>query len=740
MKIIRNYIIFLMTLAALTASLQSRAQCTATFSFIPGPGGSFTFSNTSAISATSTLLSWSFGNGTQSVAVTSPTASCTYTSNGYYVVSMGIITSGPTCTSVATQTIMVTSAAVPPCTMQINFTAPTASTLCNGSGQVVANSSMCGPVTYTWFPSGINSPTVAGLCAGSAYTVFASSPTSTASGCCPQAVGFGTVPTPSTACNLSVSITNTFSGGAYSFSSTSTGTTPSSTYFWSFGDGSFLNTGTAPTANHTYSANGGYNVKLIVTNSFTPAFCQDSSVVNPIVVSIPTASCNLVGGFSVSPTGTPGAMFFNSTSTGTVNPTIFKWTFGDGSLPTTSVNLPSTAHTYSASGTYSAILQLTNTSIPGCTDSVNVTVIVSGPCNLAANFALSVGAGGLVSFTNTSTGNLAGASYTMAWGDGTSSNLNPFTNTTHQYSGNGYRTATLTVQTSSACINTSIKSFLIPCALIAGFSHTVGSGGAVNFKSTSAGTTPGTSYTWYFGDGVYTSGDPALHTYAAAGAYNVMLRIAGDSLCADSVVQSVNVTGIACSANSNFILTPSGTPQYWNATPAYPWNVSAASWDWGDGSTSNLLYTSHTYAQAGSYNICLSVTVTCGSTASTCASYAVFRTLETNSNQGVVHVNVMKPSLSTGIAATGPDEAGYSLYPNPNRGEFYLNLAGLTQDKIQISIYNLMGELVFADEALADGGNLLKEIHLADAPAGIYLVQIRHGNSRSVQKMVVTGQ
>ena len=107
------------------------------------------------------------------------------------------------------------------------------------------------------------------------------------------------------------------------------------------------------------------------------------------------------------------------------------------------------------------------------------------------------------------------------------------------------------------------------CALFASFTHTVGSGGNTTFSSTSSGTGSTTIYAWDFGDGSTGLGATTFHTYQNGGAHAVKLKVK-EANCSDSIIYSVNITGITCAANSNFTVFPSGTPQYWIGTPGPP--------------------------------------------------------------------------------------------------------------------------------------------------------------------------
>jgi PKD repeat protein len=257
------------------------------------------------------------------------------------------------------------------------------------------------------------------------------------------------------------------------------------------------------------------------------------------------------------------------------------------------------------------------------------------------------------------------------------------------------------------------------------------SNGVVHFSNTSV-IPSSTNHYWDFGDGIYSLASSPTHTYSNAGTYFVTLteKDSLHSYCNDTLMQAINVTGISCVANGNFTLFPSGTPQYWTAIPAYPWNVTAASWSWGDGTLSNSLYASHLYSVASTYSICLSVTVSCGSSATYCMPYYVSKPSDPSSQ--VISVNVVPPDKLNGIGTFEGRDHSFSLYPNPNDGCFTVDI-GDTEEAVTLTVYDLVGNTIYTS-ALQRNKNTVK---LDEISAGIYFVQLRSGGSSQTQKIII---
>lgn len=680
---------------------------------VPGPGG-YTYFYATPPGTNSAMYSWSFGNGTSTAAINLNTVATTFTANGVYTVVVTYTDQVNSCTSLAAAPFTITSA----CSLSVNTTQPSSQNLCNGSA-TVSNTGLCGTPSYTWFPGPLSGTVTNNLCLGT-YTVSA-----TASGnCCPVVSTTFAITQPP--CNLSGSTSTVNNGGGnVTLSSTATGTVAATTYTWNFGDGS--PPVYSQSASHTYSANGAYSATVNVRNNY---LCTSTSVI-PLTITNSTY-CNTSASFTYG-IGANANVSFLSTSTGTTNNSTYLWKFGDGATATGI----STSHTYANNGVYSLTLTVyKNLAVNSCVDSVSAPISITNACVLAAGFSsMNLGAG-TVSFASTSTGTIPASTY--LWNFGDSSPTSTLANPAHTYTSNGTYSVVLTVGNSTNCISVystqvQVNSVSVPCQLNANYSHIVGNSGQVNFTSSSTGTTNNTTYFWDFGDGIYSLAANPSHTYVYNGAYAVKLKI-NDANCADSTITSINVTGLPCLANAIFALSPGPQPQYWNATPVYPWNITSATWDWGDGSSTPGLYTSHIYSVAGTYSICLTVTTSCGATDSYCNPYAVYKTSEP---QSVIYVNVTNPALVNSLASVTMSEIECRLFPNPGSGEFNLSLSGLNSASILISIYDLTGKLIYQEKQQATEQDYNTHISL-DAGEGIYQLVILQDNKQVTKKIVIT--
>ncbi len=72
-------------------------------------------------------------------------------------------------------------------------------------------------------------------------------------------------------------------------------------------------------------------------------------------------------------------------------------------------------------------------------------------------------------------------------------------------------------------------------------------------------------------------------------------------------------------------------------------------------------------------------------------------------------------------------QTGLSVYPNPNNGTFQIALSNFTGNQTQITVYDLVGNLVFESSENTAGNLYVKEVDLTAYPTGMYIVRVQDG-------------
>ncbi|MGA1864609.1 MAG: PKD domain-containing protein, partial [bacterium] len=229
-------------------------------------------------------------------------------------------------------------------------------------------------------------------------------------------------------------------GQAISFSSAGSGDVNGDpiTYNWNFGDGA---TSSSANPSHTYAQNGTYTVTLTL---------NDGSSNDSDTATVTVSDIDPVVNFSATPTSgeAPLTVNFTATATSYDGITSYSWSFGDGGTD----DGGSPRHTFTASGTYTVSLNVTEQDGDRATNTKTNYILVSvsnTPPTAEANGPYTGTEGQAISFSSAGSGDVNGDPITYNWnfGDGaTSSSANP----SHTYSQNGTYTVTLTLNDGSS--------------------------------------------------------------------------------------------------------------------------------------------------------------------------------------------------------------------------------------------------------------------------------------------------
>ncbi len=144
-------------------------------------------------------------------------------------------------------------------------------------------------------------------------------------------------------------------------------------------------------------------------------------------------------------------------------------------------------------------------------------------------------------------------------------------------------------------------------------------------------------------------------------------------------------------------------------------------WDFGDGGPlSSLTNPSRTYSAIGTYEVCLTA-----------------RNAGSPTTDGTTCKNVEVTELASGIQDQLLDKA-VSLFPSPSAGLVNLSLEGQPFGELNVSVYNLLGELVLPAQIMPAGMQANLQLDLSDLPNGQYLVKVQTDNAVATRSVVVS--
>lgn len=273
-----------------------------------------------------------------------------------------------------------------------------------------------------------------------------------------------------------------------------------------------------------------------------------------------------------------------------------------------------------------------------------------------------------------------------------------------------------------------------PCAAYATFTNV---DSFYTFFATTTGNAP-VQYEWYVNNVLFdTAASVSLVIDSANnlnGATTVCVNILDASGCiATDCIYLGNNSGnpngggnVPCQAY--FVIYPpdtTGANNTGGGLPGYYWgyNLSTGNygsdilWDFGDGTTSTDPYPVHTYANPGTYIVCLTVGVAVTNCYDTyCdSSFYVFKT----EGQPMSQLTILAP---TGINETAA-AAAVRVFPNPAAAE--LNWA--TGNGVeQVRIFNTNGQKVL------DAANHTGKLNISPLAPGIYFIQLANAKGKTI--------
>jgi PKD repeat protein len=464
-----------------------------------------------------------------------------------------------------------------------------------------------------------------------------------------------------------------------------------------------------------FNSTGNYQVCLTIVSVYLGQTCT-SSYCDTIVIGGTPPSCNANFSFSNNILGTQ----FNAQASNNVS---YTWSFGDGSAGTGANPL----HFYSNPGTYTVCLTVVEASGVSCTTCQSVTIPSTSGCQAYFTSAQVPGTT-QYNFTNQSQGN---ATY-FYWnfGDGgTSTQQNP----SHSYNSPGNYNVCLTIIDSLAgCSDTYCDSLSIGGGVLCDPTFTFQTSPAATVFAANLQNV-GATYVWDFGDGNVGTGSFITHVYANPGTYTACLVVTlanGQSCTSCQPVVIPNSSG--CS--SNFAVYPDSLIQH----TYYAYNLASGVgplsyiWSWGDGTSSNTAYPSHTYAAAGTYTICLTITDATGCSSNTCYQFALLRL---SGSSAPVTINVV-----AGTTGINENTLLNSLIVSPNPASEFVNANfNLTNDtEVSYSLKNLTGQLIYSSPSTKyNSGSHQIQIQVAEYKSGLYFLELTAGGKQSFTKIVV---
>jgi len=431
---------------------------------------------------------------------------------------------------------------------------------------------------------------------------------------------------------LDFEVEDVFLGETSMFVNKSTIVEGNLTYNWFFQDGqsSIL---TNPT--HDYQSAGSFDVVLISTSS--NGLCNDTITETHVVNDQTKAE------FSVADTCLYDSARFVNESFIAVGTLTYVWEFGDGAIST----LENPNHKYENSGTYSVKLTASSNlgSLSSFTDLLTINTlpkaifVVSDVCDEVT-----------ATYSNLST--ISGGSMTYEWEFGdenTSYSIQP----EHLYDSDGAYTVQLVAISNYNCTDTVVADIVIfPLPQTLFYVDAVCDGFPSFFTdSTKINSGSITDFSWNFGDGTNSIEEHPEQQFLDAGTYLVQLTTTSDKSCKTTYGENVIVyTGpIASFTVENVCFQESINPVNNSSSDE---GQLTYQWVFGDGDSTTVTNTTHTYVNPLTYSLLLNIESEFGCKDSYYKSVTIYSlpTIEAGDDQTV------SQGYSVTLSATGGED------------------------------------------------------------------------------------
>ena len=483
------------------------------------------------------------------------------------------------------------------------------------------------------------------------------------------------------------------------------------TWAWDFGDG---NTSQEQSPLHTYEQEGVYQVCLTITNQ--NANCEDTRCFDVYVDSMGFADCYADFWYFQMEELT---VEFQDWSW--PNPSTWAWDFGDGN--TSEEQNP--VHQYAEAGTYQVTLSIFVEETE-CESTVTWEVWVDDfnyECQALYFWMPNQEEPLTIDFTDISFYQ-GDVEFYWEFGDGaTSAEENP----SHIYSEEGEYEVCLTISTpDSSCYSTFCEIVYVgeinPYECESDFEAIHLEDLTYQFEGYFRYGMGNGDFSWDFGDGTTGFGSSVEHTFAEEGEYTVCLTTVIYSPAADSCYWTTCHTIVVGSGNQplqasftmaqdsvnpllmHFFDTSTGNPQEWL-------------WDFGDGQVSTEQNPSHEYADANSYDVCLTIF-----------------------GQGNSDTYCEQIETSVTFASINENNSGITvgeIYPNPNNGNFFIDVIIANESTVDIQLINYVGQVVYRNTNSVSNSGTKISISTPNLPSGIYSLILQSNNQKIARKIII---
>ena len=499
---------------------------------------------------------------------------------------------------------------------------------------------------------------------------------------------------PSPASKFSVNSMNAcLRNNEYDFTNQSSISSGNMSYNWDFGDGT---SDTNTNSIKTFQTSGTFDVKLLTVSDSN---CRDSLTKTVSVFPMPVAD------FSVN---VPEQCFaensfsFDNQSTIPTGTMTYFWNFDDGN--TTQKVDP--MHSYLQIDTF--VVSLVATSNQLCRDTTEMQIIVHPDADAKFTISDSIQCfnGNEFIFNNLSKTQTGTLNYKWYFGETDSSEI---TSPTYYAKTSDTLKIKLFAFNDGGCIDSAFSKIIILENPKADFfindSEQCLDGNKFIFTSNSTDSI--IQLNWNFGDGNLSFVENDSNQYQTDGTYNISLVVTNNFYCKDSITKTVTVFP------QPLVSLGKDTMIYNDQIITLDAGSGFISYDWNTADTTQTIDVDGSQTGLGFFDYWVSVT-----DQNNC------------SNSDTITIEVQK---SIGI----PEESiSYKIFPNPTSDKIYIRSDNSENEVIEVSVYNLNGQLLYHDNIDLNTQNNIHQIDISNYKKGVYLLKVTSSSGTFTNRII----
>lgn len=239
---------------------------------------------------------------------------------------------------------------------------------------------------------------------------------------------------------------------------------------------------------------------------------------------------------------------------------------------------------------------------------------------------------------------------------------------------------------------------------------TICEGDTISLSAQSAGGTGTITYAWTSNPSGFTSANENPNATPNVDTWFILNAISGNNTVADSVFITVNASPIIdLGADTNLCFNHSITLDAGAGFASYLWNTGAT--------TQTISLDSLTFSIGNN-------------------DYSVEVTNSNNCSNSDTITLIVDPC--TGILTPALTEGEINIFPNPNKGQFQIDISGLENQTYDLGIYNSIGVKVFGDKVELGGQSTKSyKIDFSSYPSGIYFIKLQSEGQIKVKRLII---